>query len=147
VRVFEYQLSSPQSMIEGRGNVRRFTLDNIGAIRRPVCVLRCHLQQRTGSYRGEQTPAILVVHTVAYSATTLWTSDSVDFNHGTTYSCASLLCIPFKAYLWFLRKRGHIPLELIFLYLGAFLMPFLWAFLFWLWLVWFFDLAISVKLG
>eukprot|EP00658_Telonema_sp_P-2_P084753 TRINITY_DN949_c0_g1_i4.p1 TRINITY_DN949_c0_g1~~TRINITY_DN949_c0_g1_i4.p1 ORF type:complete len:102 (-),score=11.73 TRINITY_DN949_c0_g1_i4:31-336(-) len=43
----------------------------------------------------------------------------------------------------FTRRGSQEPRWLLFLYMGrGFLMPFLWAFTDWLWLVWFLDLAI-----
>lgn len=50
--------------------------------------------------------------------------------------------------LGFVRKKlrkfckKHTILEVMYFCLLGFLIPFLWSFLFWLWFVWFFDLAI-----
>jgi len=52
-----------------------------------------------------------------------------------------LLC--FRTNLRFLRNFLSVPFIDICLYTFGLWIPFLWSFLFWLWFVWFLDLAIS----
>merc|ERR1719220_3451718 len=50
--------------------------------------------------------------------------------------------LPFLANLMFLMNLASQPRRDSVLFLEGFLTPLRWAFLFWLWLVWFLDLAI-----
>merc|ERR1719215_829982 len=55
---------------------------------------------------------------------------------------SSFLMTPCLACLWLRKNLGSMPTVDIFLGRRLFLIPFLWAFWFWLWFVWFLDLAI-----